>query len=127
MWLVHEQTASAALEVGALKLAAELIRAVLSRFPGDSARAQRLKVRRRAVLGALGPRAKRGCRPQPGARRLARGALASALKPAQVEKKPRNLLIPRLSRQWPGVRGAHRAPHSGAQACPLPQTPSRDT
>jgi hypothetical protein len=45
VWLVHEQVATAALECGAFPLAAELIRAVLRRFPEDSVRAKRLQVR----------------------------------------------------------------------------------
>lgn len=44
MWLLHEQVATAALEVGATGLAAELIRAVLRRFPKESMRAKRLQV-----------------------------------------------------------------------------------
>jgi tetratricopeptide (TPR) repeat protein len=41
-WLLHEQAAVAALEVGALPVAAGLARAVLERFP-DSVRARRLQ------------------------------------------------------------------------------------
>ncbi|GBF88587.1 hypothetical protein Rsub_01302 [Raphidocelis subcapitata] len=43
LWLVHEQVATAALECGACPLAAQLIRAVLQRFPEDSVRAKRLQ------------------------------------------------------------------------------------
>ncbi|KIY98996.1 TPR repeat protein oca3 [Monoraphidium neglectum] len=43
VWLLHEQVATAALEVGATGLAAELIRAVLRRFPKESMRAKRLQ------------------------------------------------------------------------------------
>lgn len=45
VWMVHEQVATAALECNATALAAEMIRAVLRRFPADSIRARRLQVR----------------------------------------------------------------------------------
>lgn len=43
LWLLHEQVATAALECGAMKLAGQLIRAVLERFPEGSLRAKRLQ------------------------------------------------------------------------------------
>jgi hypothetical protein len=45
VWLVHEQVAVAALECGSVPLAAQLIKAVLQRFPEESMRAKRLQVR----------------------------------------------------------------------------------
>lgn len=44
VWLVHEQVAAAALDVGLFKEAAPLIRALAKQFP-DSMRMKRLKVR----------------------------------------------------------------------------------